>query len=395
MIVIDPSKGGINSGVIGNGIIEKEFNLLISQYIYDRLKELGADVKIIRTTDEYISDEDRANNILNAYGNNSKVVALSNRLGSSDSGVEIIYALRNKDTLAKSINNNLEDAGLSVSKYYQRRREGDTSKDYYDIQNDTGVIETIIVNYGNVNNSTDANNIKNNYKKYAEAVIKSLANYQGIPYSLNGASSNTYTVKSGDSLYSIANKFNTTVDNLKKENNLSSNNLSIGQILVIPTAKEEIVSQTYVVQSGDSLYKIAQKFNTTVNELKKLNNLSSNLLQIGQVLTISGKTDIEPSDNIYIVKSGDSLYQIALKYNTTVNEIKSLNNLTSNLLSIGQKLKIPSSSSSNEYLIYTVKSGDSLYQIALKYNTTVNEIKSLNNLTSNLLSIGQQLKIPN
>ena len=56
MIVIDPSKGGRESGVTGNGIVEKDYNLLISEYIFNRLKSLGADVKIIRTTDEYISD---------------------------------------------------------------------------------------------------------------------------------------------------------------------------------------------------------------------------------------------------------------------------------------------------------------------------------------------------
>ena len=95
--------------------------------------------------------------------------------------------------------------------------------------------------------------------------------------------------------------------------------------------------------------------------------------------------------NIYTVKSGDTLYKIAQNYNTTVNEIISLNNLPSNVLSIGQQLNIPSANDGLE--IYTVKSGDTLYKIAQNYNTTVNEIISLNNLASNLLSIGQQLKI--
>lgn len=140
------------SGVTGNGIVEKDYNLLISEYIFNRLKSLGADVKIIRTTDEYISEDDRANKILNAYGNNSKVVALSNMLGNTGSGAEIIYALRNNSNLASSLAENLDDAGLTVSKYYQRRSENDTSKDYYNIQKDTGLIETIIVNYGNINN---------------------------------------------------------------------------------------------------------------------------------------------------------------------------------------------------------------------------------------------------
>ena len=101
-------------------------------------------------------------------------------------------------------------------------------------------------------------------------------------------------------------------------------------------------------------------------------------------------------DNIYTVKKGDTLYQIASRYNTTVDAIKSLNNLTSNVLTIGQVLKIPTMTSSggNNSISYTVKRGDTLYQIASRYHTTVDAIKRLNNLTSNILNIGQVLKIP-
>ena len=388
MIVIDPSKGGNDVGVTGNGITEKDFNLKISQYIFDRLNELGADVKIIRDSDETLNNSERANKILNSYGNNSKVIALSNILSNTGDGVEIIYALRNKDTLAKSINDNLENSNINVSKYYQRRSEEDTSKDYYDIQKSTGSIETIVVDYGNINDNNQANDLKNNYKKYAEAVIKAIANYQGIPYFLEGQKENLYTVKKGDSLYSIAKKYNTTVDALKKLNNINSNLLSIGQKLNIPVTQITEFQESYIVQSGDSLYSIANKFNTTVDNIKKINNLTSNILQIGQVLKLSDETN----DDLYIVKKGDSLYSIANKYNTTVDNIKKINNLTSNILQIGQKLKIPNNINQNENL-YTVKKGDSLYSIANKYNTTVDNIKKKNNLKSNLLQIGQQLKI--
>ena len=95
----------------------------------------------------------------------------------------------------------------------------------------------------------------------------------------------------------------------------------------------------------------------------------------------------------YVVQPGDSLWLIAQKYNTTVDDIKQLNGLTGNLINVGQVLKIPASQASS-YFSYTVKAGDSLWLIAQKYNTTVNAIKSLNGLTSNALSIGQVLKIP-
>ena len=393
MIVIDPSKGGRESGVTGNGIVEKDYNLLISEYIFNRLKSLGADVKIIRTTDEYISEDDRANKILNAYGNNSKVVALSNMLGNTGSGAEIIYALRNNSNLASALAENLDDAGLTVSKYYQRRSENDTSKDYYNIQKDTGLIETIIVNYGNINNINEATNIKNEWEDYAEAVVKSLANYTNVPYYKEGESQEIYTVKKGDSLWKIANKYNTTVEKLKSANNLKTNTLSVGQKLVIPSISvSPEVSDTYIVQKGDSLWSIANKFNMTVSELKNLNNLTNNLLSIGQVLKI--KNSSNNGKTTYTVQKGDSLWVIANKYGITTEELKSYNNLTSNLLSIGQVLKIPQGKTSTEN-IYTVKKGDSLWTIANRYNTTVEKIKVLNNLTSNLLSIGQQLKIPN
>lgn len=393
MIVIDPSKGGRESGVTGNGIVEKDYNLLISEYIFNRLKSLGADVKIIRTTDEYISEDDRANKILNAYGNNSKVVALSNMLGNTGSGAEIIYALRNNSNLASSLAENLDDAGLTVSKYYQRRSENDTSKDYYNIQKDTGLIETIIVNYGNINNINEATNIKNEWEDYAEAVVKSLANYTNVPYYKEGESQEIYTVKKGDSLWKIANKYNTTVEKLKSANKLKTNTLSVGQKLVIPSISvSPEVSDTYIVQKGDSLWSIANKFNMTVSELKNLNNLTNNLLSIGQVLKI--KDSSNNGKTTYTVQKGDSLWVIANKYGITTEELKSYNNLTSNLLSIGQVLKIPQGKTSTEN-IYTVKKGDSLWTIANRYNTTVEKIKVLNNLTSNLLSIGQQLKIPN
>ena len=145
------------------------------------------------------------------------------------------------------------------------------------------------------------------------------------------------------------------------------------------------------------MYSIANKYNTSVDSIKALNNLSSNLLSIGQVLKIPTSSETTESSYLnYQVVSGDSLYSIAKKYNTTVNELKSLNNLTSNLLSIGQSLKIPISSNiTQDYITYKVVSGDSFYSIAKKFNTTVDKIKILNNLSSNLLSIGQVLKIPN
>lgn len=148
----------------------------------------------------------------------------------------------------------------------------------------------------------------------------------------------------------------------------------------------------YIVKAGDSLYAIAQKHNTTVDELKKLNNLTNNNLSIGQKLLIPTTTNVpSENDNVYTVKAGDSLYAIANRYGTTVDAIKRANNLSSNNLSIGQRLIIPTTI---QYKTYVVVPGDTLYGISLKNGTTVDKIKSLNNLNSNTLSIGQKLLIP-
>ena len=257
---------------------------------------------------------------------------------------------------------------------------------------DTPNNETVIVEYGFADSTgDDISQIKNNWEALAEAVTKAIVEYAGGTY-IAPSGSNYYTVQSGDSLWSISKKYGITVDELKQANNLTSNLLSIGQNLLIPTKESESTTDEYIVQKGDTLYGIASKFNTTVDNLKSINNLTTDSLSIGQVLKLPSTTT---STNTYTVKSGDTLYAIANKYNTTVDTLKSLNNLTSNTLSIGQVLKLPGSSVSTDTNTYTVKSGDTLYAIANKYNTTVNDLKTLNNLTSNTLSIGQILKIPN
>lgn len=214
----------------------------------------------------------------------------------------------------------------------------------------------------------------------------------------------TYTVQRGDSLYSIANEFDVTVNDIVSYNNLSTTSLSIGQKLLIPISKTEkpTEQQYYVVQKNDSLYSIARKFDTTVDELIKLNNLTTTILQIGDKLLISGSPSNaeKPTNNTYTVKSGDSLYSIAKRYNTTIDELKRINNLSSNLLSIGQTLLLPNGnnnvtdSDTNAYITYIVQRGDNLYNIARDYNTTVSEIKRINNLSTDLLSIGQTLLLP-
>ena len=400
-VVIDSGHGGSDSGATGNGIIEKNLTLDISKYIYDRLKELGVPVKLTRESDVDLPASERPQRVLDQYGNGKDVIVISNHINAGGAeGAEVIYALRNKDTLAKKILDELEKQGQLVRKYYQRRLPSDYNKDYYYILRNTPNTEALIVEYGFLDNASDANKLKNNYKKYAEAVVKAITEYAGYKY-VPLASSDYYVVKKGDTLWSIARAYGLTIDKLKSLNNLTSNNLTIGDSLIVKDSSGNSDSSSsadnnkyYIVKKGDSLYSIARSNNMTVDELKSLNNLTSNILSIGQRLIISSGSNVP--NNVYVVKKGDTLWSIANNFNVSVNDLKSANNKNNNSLSIGEQLIIPGKSTGENVntTIYTVKSGDNLYSIARRYNVTVNEIKSLNNLTNNLLSIGQKLSIP-
>ena len=393
-IVIDPGHGGDDPGTIKNGITEKDYTLKISNYMKKRLDDLGIENAITRTTDETLSPANRPSRVQNFYGKGNDVVVVSNHInaGGGD-GAEVIYSLRNTDNLSKKIANELESAGQNVRKYYQRRLPSNPALDYYYIQRDTPNNETVIVEYGFADSKgDDVSQIKNNYESLTEAVVKALASYVGVPYT-PPVSDGVYIVKSGDTLWSIARKFNTTVDKLKEINNLTSNSLSINQVIKLPTGNTIDDTATYMVKKGDTLYSIANKFNLSVNELKSINNLTTNLLSVGQVLKVKPSivADDTPSDSsVYVVKSGDTLYAISKKFNIPIEDIKKENNLATNNLSVGQVLKIPGSPTK----VYTVLSGDTLYSIARKNNTTVSDIIDLNNLATTNLSIGQKLLIP-
>lgn len=305
--VIDASHGGSDNGVSGNNLVEKNYSLDVSKYIYNKLNNLGYSATLVRSTDESLSNDDRISRILNAYGNKNNVIVISNHLNEgNDEGVEIIYALRHDNVLANDIASSLEKSGVMVNKVFQRRLPSDTSKDYYFIQRDTGNTMPISIYYGYVDNKNDVNNFKD-YQKYGDAIVSGILAYvKNIPVTSDGE---TYIVKSGDSLWSIAKRYGVSIDDIKKANNLSSNLLNIGQVLIISSEEEppEIGDFiVYTVSSGDNLYKIATKYNLTVDDLVNYNDLATTNLSIGQQLLIPvQKTD---ETQTYIVKSGDTIF---------------------------------------------------------------------------------------
>ena len=402
-VIINPSYGGTNSGIITNKFIEKDFNLELAKSLQNKLTNLGITTYLTRNDDSTLTNQERLNYINSVINSNDKAILITFEIiTTSENGISIVYSLRDIDTLSRDISDDLETIGGEVLKFFQLRNPNNTSQDYYELIREPVTSENIIISLGNPNNSFDNSFMLNNIDRIANSIAEAINTYL--------SSSNIYIVNRGDTLFSIATKFNITVDELKKANNLTSNALIVGSELIIPKPQELDLNTTgedeemdmylnYKVVKGDSLYSIASKYETTVDSLKQINNLTSNTLAIGQIIKIpTSTTSIDTNYNNYTVVKGDSLYSIANKFKTTVNEIKDLNNLTSNTLAIGQTLKIPSITGSQteeeNYSTYTVKKGDSLYSIATLYQTSVNNIKDLNNLSNNTLAIGQVLKIP-
>ncbi|WP_247747106.1 LysM peptidoglycan-binding domain-containing protein [Alkalihalobacillus sp. BA299] len=285
----------------------------------------------------------------------------------------------------------------------------------------------------------------------------------------------TYTVSSGDTLYLLAKRYNTTVDDIRALNGLTGDALSVGQKVKIPQKSDQVKIEepieaqapveedttpapepetiTYTVVSGDTLWKIANRFGTSVDAIKTANNLTSDAIYVGQTLKIpTVEETAAPADEVaetpppasepapepeaeptpepapepetvsYTVVSGDSLSVIAKRFGTTVDAIKSANNLTSDMIYVGQTLQIPQKTEAPveeaaetpppasepapepeptpepapepETVSYTVVSGDTLSVIAKRFGTTVDAIKSANNLTSDMIYVGQTLTIP-
>lgn len=157
----------------------------------------------------------------------------------------------------------------------------------------------------------------------------------------------------------------------------------------------------YIVKSGDTLSSIANIYNTTVQQIVEINGISNpNLIFPGQRLRIPvGSYNTEPNEMghiVYTVRRGDNLWNISRKYGTTVQEIVQLNNISNpNLIFPGQRLKIPKASNvSNKSVYYTVRRGDSLWRISRLYGVSVRYLANLNNIRNpNLIYVGQILKI--
>jgi LysM repeat protein len=276
-----------------------------------------------------------------------------------------------------------------------------------------------------------------------------------------------HTVKSGETLSGIADKYGMSISQLKKKNNLKKDFLALKQRLkikdeqhieVIQKAKQkptkEIVSTTqtteitttttkekssqstiyHSVQKGETLFSISKKYAVSIDNIKEINNLKNSSIFKGQRLLISQQTVAENiqtekaqtktfetpanektesvkteqkilsenkllNNGTHIVTKGETLQSISKQYGIKIAELKELNNMTTDNIQAGQKLITPSDNTNKvvaakkKTKTHTVKSGETLSEIAEKYNCKVSELKKWNNKISNKLSLGEKLKI--
>jgi len=244
-----------------------------------------------------------------------------------------------------------------------------------------------------------------------------------------------YRIQAGDSLWLISWRFDTTIGEVKNLNGLQSDGIIPGQVLKLNIPKVPVrqlpESAAYTVKRGDSLYLTGQRFGVSVTNLMTSNGLKDNVIYAGQVLNIP-----IPAQQYYYVKGGDTLYVLAGKFGTTVDMLTIVNRMTSPALWVGQILFVPGSgaeqpdssgqqpdSSGQEpdqggtppgqgdtpedippggkwgdlpsgVVLYHVKSGENLWTLAKKFNTTQTAITETNHLHTDLLMVDQPLFIP-
>lgn len=265
-----------------------------------------------------------------------------------------------------------------------------------------------------------SNSLKGNYNSeiiqlhegYVLMVNKTISVYDKLLQLLNGevADENIATVENEvtNALEEIENHsltLDTLLANYMSKYNINTYNDYVAYLLGeadYPTTQVSTGATSVIVQKGDTLYSLSKKHGLTVNELKKLNNLKNNHLTVGQKIVVKGAIISTPATpqtgSSYEVAKGDTLYSIANKHGLTVNELKNLNGLKNNYLVVGQKIIVKKEivstpSTPQSSSTYKVVKSDTLYSVARKHNMTVNELKSLNKLKNDQLKIGQVLQV--
>ena len=204
-----------------------------------------------------------------------------------------------------------------------------------------------------------------------------------------------YRVRRGDTLSKIARQFAVPVYKLKTLNQLKRDVIHVGQKLYLQSAAparrasaddhdEEL--REYTVRRGDTLSKIALRFDVGLGFLRQINKLKSDLIRPGQKLRLRAS---RLEEAVHVVKEGETLTEIARRYRVSVSQLQGLNALDGDKILIGQKLRLKDAAST----VHIVERGDALWEIARAYGVSVYRLKQLNGLRSNRIYPGQELKL--
>lgn len=178
-LIIDAGHGGSDPGAVGNGLREKDLTLQISNYQYARFQALGVSVALTRTSDVTLTPEQRTKLVRDSGAK----YCISNHINAGGgSGVEAIYSAFSSDKLAKALVQAVASCGMNFRKVFSKKGSG--GKDYYFMHRETGSVETVILEYGFIDNASDAQKLKDNWKTYAEAVVKAFCECVGVSYNL-------------------------------------------------------------------------------------------------------------------------------------------------------------------------------------------------------------------
>ncbi|WP_084170997.1 LysM peptidoglycan-binding domain-containing protein [Desulfofalx alkaliphila] len=218
-----------------------------------------------------------------------------------------------------------------------------------------------------------------------------------------------YTVRAGDTYFSLAQRFNTTVEEIRRANpGVDPNRLQVGQVICIPngTAPDRCPpgTQPYTIRAGDTYFSLARRFNTTVDAIIRANpNVDPDRLQVGQVICIPGAPAPDrcpPNTFEYTIRAGDTYFNLARRFNVSVDAIIRANpNVDPDRLQIGQVICIPETTAPGRCpantFEYTIRAGDTLFSLATRFNTTVAAIMRVNpGIDPDRLQIGQVICIP-
>ncbi|EGP4759594.1 LysM peptidoglycan-binding domain-containing protein [Enterococcus faecium] len=320
------------------------------------------------------------------------------------------------------------------------------------ISNDHGITMAQLIEW---------NNIKNNFVYPGQQLIVSnggssntganTGNTSGSNSS-NSSSSNTasgtkYTVKAGDSVWSVSNKYGITMAQLIQWNNIQNNFIYPGQQLTVSnsgstnSASSNTGSSantnnsssantgssssqgTYTVKAGESVWSVANKNGITMNQLIEWNNIKNNFIYPGQQLIVKGGNSVNTNtgsttsaakpntpntsattstsssgNTMYTVKAGESVWSVANKHHITMDQLIEWNNIKNNFIYPGQQVivKKGSSQTTNQQApagskTYTVKSGESVWGVADSHGITMAQLIEWNNIKNNFIYPGQTL----